>query len=81
MTEDKVFYVKPDMILTSSAEDILRNRGYAIHYGVKPIDCIAKPCESQMDIRKEIEMILEKDYEIKNKEVMRTIVEHIVQRL
>lgn len=81
MTDDKVFYVEPDMILTSSAEDILRNRGYAIHYGTKPADCNEKTCGSQMDIKKEIEMILEKEYEIESKDVMSTIVERIVQRL
>lgn len=73
-----VFYVEPDMILSSGAEDILRNRGYAIHHGKRPSTCTTSP---KADVRKEIERILEKEYQIDNRNVLNVIVDKILERL
>ena len=75
LTGDMVFYVEPDMILSSRAEDSLRNKGYAIHYGYRPNDSTPK------NIRKEIEDIIENEYQIDDSKVRKAIVDRIIERL
>ena len=81
LTQELVFYVEPDMILTSGAEDVLRNRGYAIHFGNNPKACNAGACEVKLDSRKEIERIIEKEYHIENQKILDVIVDRIIKRL
>lgn len=75
LSDDKVFYVEPDMILSSGAQEILRNRGYVIHYGVRPDTNIG------YDMRKEIEDIIEKEYHINDRNVKKAIADRILERL
>lgn len=70
-----VFYVEPDMILSSSAQDVLRNKGYAIHYGYRPSHCIPQ------NLRKEIEDIIENEYHIDDSIIRKAIVDRILERL
>jgi len=76
-----VFYVEPDMILTSGAEDVLRNRGYAIHFGNNPKASTDKVCEVKLEARKAVESIIEKEYHIENQKVRDVIVDRIIKRL
>lgn len=54
--ESKDVYLAPDMILTSEAMDILRNKGIAIHYSTKTQEII--------DVRSEIEKVLKNEFGI-----------------
>ena len=81
LTQELVFYVEPDMILTSGAEDVLRNRGYAIHFGNNPKASTAMASEVKLDTRKEVERILEKEYNIDNQKILDVIVDRIIKRL
>lgn len=75
LSDDKVFYVEPDMILSSGAQEALRNRGYVIHYGIRP------DTGYKNDMRKEIEDIIENEYHINDRNVKRMITDRILERL
>ena len=79
----KDIYIGSDMILTSGAMDILRNRGIAIHYGVEKL-CSGSTQEAKCDIRDlrgYIDTLLRKEYKIDDEKSIKKIVELVLENV
>lgn len=78
---DDKFFVEPNMILTSSAQEMLRNRGVAIHYGLKPSTGCGQPYDDTNSLNQTIIDIIEKEYKIKDQSVVKLLADRIIKRL
>ncbi len=64
--------ITPDVILTSAAKDLIRNRGIAIHY--------AKESKTE-DLRCEIETLLKEDFGIDHGDQIKQITELVLKKI
>lgn len=69
----KEVFITPDMILTSEAIDILRNRGIAIHY--------AKEKCGVKDLSVEIETVLRNEFGINQEAQLKQITELVLKKI
>lgn len=77
--ESKEIFIKKNMILSSGAMDILRNRGIAIYYGdERPVRCGAS-CEVK-DLRCDIEKILRNEFDINYEKSLKQIMELVLKK-
>ncbi len=77
--QSKEIFIRSDMILSSGAMDILRNRGIAIHYGEQPIKG-GGSCKIK-DLRGDIETILRTEFKIDDEESLKQIVELVLKKV
>lgn len=68
----KEVYLSPEMILTSEAKDILRNKGIAIHYSAKT--------EDNGDVRNEIENVLKNEFGINQKSQLQQLTDVVLKK-
>lgn len=71
-SKTQTFALGKEMILSPNAKDYLRNKGYAIVFGEKPL---------ASDLEIQIKRILKEDYDIKGEEQLASLTDEILRRV